>query len=297
MVELKYVKKRKRRKRVAIGTGICLSGITILGIIAFLGRNTGTFTVALDSGNVSMSLSKSESFENPTSFLRVDGLQHLEQSTYSDQDASELDNENSNGKDFSRCLFKLTFFIKNMAPVEDSAIKYYLNVNMIENHKTTDNEGNDYYLDDILRVRIFENDIGSDRHDSVTYARKSNTILRDNDGNVIKDKDGNDIWQERIPLSYSELNERQTKYPETKENDPAFYYGLAENFLYSEKDTNARIGTVATYKTTDFKPGDIKKYTIVCWLEGEDPDCIGNAGSWNASTLKLGIQINGYENE
>ena len=138
MVELKYVKKRKRRKRVAIGTGICLSGITILGIIAFLGRNTGTFTVALDSGNVSMSLSKSESFENPTSFLRVDGLQHLEQSTYSDQDASELDNENSNGKDFSRCLFKLTFFIKNMAPIEDSAIKYYLNVNMIENHKTTD---------------------------------------------------------------------------------------------------------------------------------------------------------------
>lgn len=26
----------------------------------------------------------------------------------------------------------------------------------------------------------------------------------------------------------------------------------------------------------DFKPGDIDKYTIVIWLEGDDPDCIDN---------------------
>lgn len=26
----------------------------------------------------------------------------------------------------------------------------------------------------------------------------------------------------------------------------------------------------------DFKPGDIDKFTIVIWLEGDDPDCIDN---------------------
>lgn len=296
MVELKYVQKRKRRKRVAIATSVCFSGVTILGLVAFLGRNTGTFTVALDSGQVDLSLSRSESFENPTSFIRINGLQHLEQYTYSEQIAEELDSEASNGNDFNGNLFKLTFYIKNMAPVEDNPVKYYMNINLTENRKTTDNENNDYYLDDILRVRIFENDPKTNAHESITYARKSNTITRDNDGNAIKDKEGNDLWRERIPLSSAELKERQSDNPETKETDPVYYYGLAENFLYSDKDDQARTGTIATYRTMDFKPGEIKKYTIVCWLEGEDPDCIGNASSWNASTLKLGIQVNGYEN-
>ena len=26
----------------------------------------------------------------------------------------------------------------------------------------------------------------------------------------------------------------------------------------------------------DFKPNDVDKYTIVIWLEGDDPDCIDN---------------------
>lgn len=29
-------------------------------------------------------------------------------------------------------------------------------------------------------------------------------------------------------------------------------------------------------KRSDFKPGDIDKFTVVIWLEGDDPDCIDN---------------------
>ncbi len=28
--------------------------------------------------------------------------------------------------------------------------------------------------------------------------------------------------------------------------------------------------------TDDFKPGDVDKYTVVIWLEGEDPECVDN---------------------
>lgn len=296
MVELKYVKKRKRRRIVAIATLISLLGATSLGIIAFLGRNTGTFTVALDTGKVSLSLSQSEAFTNPTSFIRVNGLQYLQQSTYADQKADELDRENSNGIE-SRNFFKLTFFIKNMATEIDSSVKYYMHFNITDNRRTVDSENNEYYLDDILRVRIFENDAGSSLHESETYARKKKEVLRDSEGKPIRNADGSDIWQEYLYLSNDELNTRRREHPETKTTDPTYYYGLAKNFEYSENSPDARSGTLATYKTQDFRPGEIKRYTIVCWLEGNDPECIGNGEAWDASSIKLGIQVNGYENQ
>ena len=33
---------------------------------------------------------------------------------------------------------------------------------------------------------------------------------------------------------------------------------------------------VARTQITDFAPGDITKYTVVIWLEGNDPECIDN---------------------
>ncbi len=297
MVELKYVKKRKRRRKVAIVTTASFVGLSILGIVAFLGRHTGTFTVALDTGDVSLSLSKTKDFSNPTSFIRLDQINYLDQSTYQDQDANELDNEASNNKNFEGALFKLTFYIKNVSNVKDSSVKYYLNINLTENHKTVDSDQNEHYLDDFLRIRVFENDAESQEHSSTTYARKRNQILKDSDGYAIKDSSGNDIWQEYIPLSSTELNERRTEKPNSKTEDPTYYYGLAQNFEYSEKSSDSRTGTVASYTTYNFNPGDIKRYTIVFWLEGEDPDCIGNHDSWSASTLKLGVTINGYENK
>lgn len=297
MVELKYVKKRKRRRRVAIATLASFVGCSVLGIVAFLGRHVGTFTISLDTGNVSLALSRTKTFDNPTSFIRLDELNELDQSTYVDQNASELDDEASNSHNYDGQLFKMTFYLKNMSNVKDSSAMYYFNIELTENHKTVDSDGNEHYLDDFLRVRIFENDGESSTHDSVTYAKKRNQILKDSGGEAIKDGQGNDLWQEYIPLSQTELTERQTSSPASKTEDPTYYYGLAENFEYSEKSSTARTGTIASYTTKNFAAGDMKRYTIVCWLEGEDPDCVGNRDSWEASTLKLGVTINGYENK
>ena len=45
-----------------------------------------------------------------------------------------------------------------------------------------------------------------------------------------------------------------------------------------EKDTTpfAKDGVITVDHKTDFKPGDIDKYTIVLWIEGSDPECNDN---------------------
>ena len=29
-------------------------------------------------------------------------------------------------------------------------------------------------------------------------------------------------------------------------------------------------------KEENFKPGDVHKYTVIIWIEGEDPECVDN---------------------
>ena len=53
------------------------------------------------------------------------------------------------------------------------------------------------------------------------------------------------------------------------------------NFLDNEpekdtepfKDIKNAEGTIILEKVTDFKPDDLDRYTILIWLEGDDPDC------------------------
>ena len=48
----------------------------------------------------------------------------------------------------------------------------------------------------------------------------------------------------------------------------------------------------------DFKPGDVKKYTMVAWLEGDDPDCnnsiLGGHCGFNIQFDRIGNEEDGY---
>ena len=57
-----------------------------------------------------------------------------------------------------------------------------------------------------------------------------------------------------------------TQYQRIAQNGDRFYYRvIPKNFLSSD--------TVTTGKKEGMMPGDIHKYTVVIWLEGDDPDC------------------------
>lgn len=269
MYDLEFVKKRKR-KTVAIITGIASTfGIGALITIAFMGRYIGTFTVTLDTSDVKLSLSTDKDFTNPTTLLVVNTLPAFDEWTYHDikQKEAFLDDENSSylagavydSEEVDETMepsrlnfFKYTFYVKN---VGFTTARYSMNINIIENSPNDE----DRYLDDTLRVAVYQNDADSDSHESIVYAKK-----RNGEG-ALK------------PISVDEKNARPS--------NP--FYGYATNFVASDR--------VATYKVDGFKHGDIYRYTIIVWCEGEDPNSFSEAPE--GAKIKLGVEIKAYEND
>lgn len=290
MIELEYVKKRKRKKVAAIVSGIAALGITALVIVSFLGRNVGTFTVSLNTGSVDLSLfnkmSSSES-SSPTSFLRVDTLPPFEEYTYNDlignteeeftRKMEYLDNDQTHylaGQNeiedaetgeifYTLSYFKYTFFVRNTGR---STARFQVKV--IVKESTAAADGN--RIENTLRVMLFDNtptraDPNSGSHKYKVFAKKSE------DKNTYYDAAGaHDTQREWI----------------------AYDTGKEEDLAYEFVDDKTIAALDPVY---DFEPGDVKRYTLVTWLEGEDPQ--SNRDAPEGATLKLGVEINAYENK
>ena len=276
MVKLEYVKKRKRKKRAAIIAAICSLGLGVFILVSFLGRFVGTFTVSINTGSVKLSLADDQAYTSPTSYLKLDAIAPFGLTTYTNlaSNADEIDNENSthgyrksaSGEE-TLTYFKYTFYVKNSGEITS---QYDLKVNITKNTPSDDGR----YLDVILRVMIYENDADSDEHKYIVYARKSKNPNETYGLDV-------DPYQEYI--SY--------KSPDRAAAFGEEFPGFAEMF-----ETDDLTGTIATLHVPNFAKDDIKRYTIVAWLEGEDQQTVGNEAPEGAN-LKLGVTINAYENE
>ncbi|MCR5332763.1 MAG: hypothetical protein K6E11_01925 [Bacilli bacterium] len=112
-------------------------------------------------------------------------------------------------------------------------------------------------LADVLRVRFYEND-GNDKltHNYKTYAKHS------------------DIYN-----------------AETGEYEPERISGSQSEF--AEKFENAN--TVLTQNVSAFPAGAVTRYTVVVWIEGEDPQSKGPAPV--DSGIALGVNISAHEAE
>ena len=274
--DLHYVKKHRARKAVAITTGVASAAIAVFILVAFLGRFVGTFTVALDSGSVRLSLSDKSSFNEPTSYIKIDSLPSFDLNSFTTlPDAQYVDSEDttylygtttdSKGNS-SMKFFKYTFFVKNEGNI---AADYDLKINITKNVPSDDGR----YLDTLLRVLIYQNDADKqDSHDFSVYAKRSETPNQ-----TYGYEEGETTYKEYI--SYNEpgkATQRGYTFP-----------GFAEMF----EDAN----TVATIPVRNFEKNDAKRYTLVAWLEGEDQQAKGNPPE--GGNLKLGVTINAYENQ
>lgn len=277
MYDQLFVKKRKRRRIAALVSLISGIGISSLVLVSFLGRFTGSFTVKLANSSVKLSLSDKESFENPTSYLALEKLDMFEETTFSALPKPEfLDDENTpynagvytneNGEAAMKYL-KYTFYVMNMG---GKTAKYDLKVTLVDRNKSTD--GTERTLDDTLRVMIYENDVvestGPLYHTTGIYAKESAEY------NI--DKDGNRTRREFVS-TYPYLNEEDDEHP------------LAQSFESS--------GVVATYTRGGFLQGQNRRYTLVVWLEGEDPQSDYLKEAPIGASIKLGVEITAYENE
>ena len=253
-------------------------GITSLVIISFLGRTVGTFSVKLTNSDVKLSLSEKVSFKDATSYLHLDTIPSLRETTFENlPDAEYLDNEdtpvrndesiikNDKGEIESMYFVKYTFYIRN---VGNSIARYNLSINITDSQKS--NDGTNRYVDDTLRIMVYENDPAvAGSHDYKVFAKESDQYNYDKDNNRT-------------------MREFVARIPSDHKEDPDNGYILADSFVSSS--------VAARYEVSNFAKGDMKRYTLVVWLEGEDPDTDNSDEPPEGATLKLGVDIAAYEN-
>ena len=275
MYDLLLVKRRRRRKIAALLALICSIGVSSLVTVSFLGQYTGTFTVSLTNSSVKLSLCDKEAFDNPTTYLRVEKLDEFEEYTYKSILRDQLDDETkeynigSHYNDIAKknvlSYFKYTFYVGNLG---GKTAQYNLKINLLERGKSID--GTERTLDDTLRVMVYENDIDDPTntgvHTTEVYAKEAAKQNIDKYGNV--------TLREFIAESDVQEDER---------------HPLATSFESSS--------VIKTYKRGGFGQGQIRRYTIVMWLEGEDPQSLPTADEPVGASLKLGVEITAYENE
>jgi hypothetical protein len=273
MYELKYVKKRKTKMWVAISGGVATVVVSTLSIVAFLGRYVGTFTVSLDTGKVELALSDSSAFSKKESFLRIDSLPAFHEYTYSSlPDDDRLDSEETNyltGAVYksdgitvdSMNYFKYTFFIRNVGKVPAT---YSVKI------KLTDNKAGEEgrTLDDTLRTMLYETNLETGTRTRSIYAKRA----------AVHHIDENGVANFQEPISISE--------EAANEGEP--FPGYAEMFESAN--------VITTWQpTSGLAVGETRRYTIVNWLEGYDPQSNNYSAPPKGARIKLGVEINAYE--
>ena len=289
MYDLLFVRRRRRRKIAALVSAFSAIGVTSLVIISFLGRTVGTFTVTVQNTTVKLALSEEKSFKNPTSYLRIDELpsnyylyaydwffpnvEVLDNENYDYLYGASIDADNSvKGMQF----LKYTFYVKN---VGSTPAKYSININLDECTKPDD--GTNRTLDETLRIMVFENEVtdNADTHDFEVYAKDA----VESDGAYKFDKEGNQTYQEFISSRPYKTNNNAL----VEDDD----HPLAKSFLSFGK-------TVIKKSVSDFGKGDMMRYTLVYWLEGEDPQAAYNEtiNEPKGATIKMSVDITATNN-
>lgn len=260
-------------------------GIASLVIISFLGRSVGTFTVSLKNSEVRLALVEKKDSTNYSTYLHVnENSPYIPRSFYEYKDELiSLDNENETSKyteyvydeeavdgeaKIYRSLefFKYTFYVKNIGY---KAASYDMKI-LIKSVTRAD-DGSDRGLDDILRVMIFENDPNSEEHNYKVCAKKTPKYANYTNYDI----NGKETDHELIAAVDNITHETEN-------------YRLAEKF---DEDGE----TIAQYNVNNFGTNDIMRYTIVMWLEGDDPQC--NQKAPDGATLKIGVDIDAKESK
>ena len=267
MYELNLVRRRKRRMWAAIIGGIGVTGVATFSIAAFLGHRVGSFTVALESKNAKLTLSEKSSFEDRTSFLRVgevpsfQGYSYTDLKKYGDDAINSEDysyelgiKSNKNDKKWTDFL-KYTFYVKNVG--EDPAT-YDFSLKIKEIVASS----NGSTLEDSLRVMVY----GVEEEPKV-YAKRLQ----------VPRLDENQKADYRAPVT---VNENDAVYWDIP------FEGYTEMFKSNEE--------IVTKKTIDLQPDEVRKYTVVTWLERFQLS--GDADTLKGASIKLGVEINADEN-
>ena len=259
-------KRRRRKKIAAVIFGIGLTGVTVLGIVAFLGRVSGNFTIRLDNhvSDATIALSKNPAVGDKQSFLVAGALEDAKACAAEEAYTwalthmyGEVDDEGNRTGNPSTG-YHLTAYVK---PTNAANEPYsYLRIATFDNVYDPLNpysEGVD--LDFTVYAALNENNTNTLR--GVTDPEyKDNGII---DHAECK---GAFVYQDLV------VDGEKTKIRNPNVSTVPELRGYCEPLLMT---TTANGGNILFHKEDKLTPNEIRQYGILCWMEGNDPECMG----------------------
>lgn len=263
MHNFESIKRTRRIKRGAIIlTSVGSIGILFLSFVALLKNSLGTFTVNLANQGVALAIDTHSAFDNPTTYLHVEDFgvisgpqSYLWFETHDEINFSQIHNEN-------------TPFDLGTSDTE-RGLRFFKYTFFVKNVGTIPakydfdvkiveqiHPENSFSLDEYLRLMVFEGE------EKTVYARRS-------------------LTKEAVDVDSQDLVKEDVCGPEGSPK----YRGEAELFLSD---------TLLARRSNLLKPEEMIMYTVLFWLEGDDPEC--QTVPDNAS-LKLGVTINANSDE
>ena len=238
--------------------GALLALLTAFFLMSLVTKMRGHFTINVGNElfREGFTISDTETFDNPTSYLYSIPVEGALDSTIVDlpDDADFVDGSH-NGLDY----FAYTFYIRNEG---ESTVGY--DYEILINSESQN-------LSEAAWLMLFKDG-------EMTFYAKA---AADGSVEAIPAFDDNTKGFRTRPFyEAAESPEEQYQVIETDDDNPNTYYRIVP--ISFESDTVITSGTVP-----DVEPMEVHKYTVVIWLEGNDPDCTNDLIGGH-----MGVEIN-----
>ena len=269
IIKNKRVRRQSRRRTIVI---ILLVFLLIMAVLAGVTYSLMTFVedsnfrVSVSHTDTAvLSLSKDYNFTNPTSVLDVSAPKNMDNCSlcnYIDQKILDIYNTDGSykGEGTEDYFIATTFFLKNTGRKD---VNYREIISLDRAMKG---------MDKAIRVMVIK-DITPPNDPTYGTITVYAAPKCDAAGNTLTDEDGNPLREEVVPPGgemTAYIPESILDYEDFKFNDE----DIREDGVWMTKsflDDNNVINNVAE---PALQPGQIIKYTIVIWLEGQDEQCV-----------------------
>lgn len=258
---MNQVERRYRRKmKISIGLFISALILAILLLIAYLGLNVGHYTIVVSDTYKVLSISEDPTVESGRT-TRLNAKKVVDAFHYSaDALPNDIDRDNAligasyNASHNGDNYLAYTFYVKNVGDVK---AKYSTEI-------VATDKVNDIY--DFLRVRVYREGVVK------TYAKGTS------DEAYIKDADGIYTREPRECIGRSTLthNDDLDKDWNVCSATKPINNQRAEQFV-----TDDTIMSDMDYIDAQ----EIVRYTVVIWIEGDDPECVGSPSEDSAAII------------
>ena len=273
--ENEYIIKNKRVRRQSRRRTIIIILLVFLLIMAVLAGVTYSLMQFVEDSNFRvsvshtdaavLSLSKDYNFTNPTSVLDVSAPQNMDNCTlcnYIDQKILDIYNTDGSykGEGTKEYFIATTFYLKNTGRNE---INYREIISLDRAMKD---------MDKAIRVMVIK-DIeppDDEQYGTITVYAAAKC---DAAGNTLTDEEGNPRREEVVPpggTMSAYIPENIIDYQKFDFNEE----DIREDGVWMAKTFADESYVINNVAEPALQPGQIIKYTIVIWLEGQDAQCV-----------------------